>query len=176
MLNLTRKQGVILTSTLVIGGSAAFFAIKEINRPKTYEECILKNVKGEETGEAVQAIQAACMELTLALDEPEQACRNLSSSELEKLQTDLSAKRYYNGDIYIELNVYNGNKSIGVEKVNLSVSANNYTKPREYELTSYMEKAWPLSSGTYSAKVGYAPKGSVNWKVVSAQTCQSKKS
>jgi hypothetical protein len=173
MLNLTRKQGVIWFSTVVIGGSAAFFAITEINQPKTFEECVLKNVRGEETAEAVRAIQAACMQLKLATDQSEQVCRDLNRSEVGRLQTDLSARRDYAGDIYIDLNVYNGNKLFGIEKINLLVSSDNYSAPREYELTSYINKASPLSSGVYSAKVGSAPKGNVSWKVLSAQTCQS---
>lgn len=173
MLNLTKKQIVILISASLIGGSAIYFAIRELTQPKTYEECVLKNVKGEETDEAVRAIQAACMQLTIASDQPEQVCRDLNRSEIEKLQTELSAKKYYNDAIYIELNVYNGNKSFDLEKINLSISSDNYEAPREYQLTSYENKARPLSSGVYTAQVGSAPKGNVKWKVLSAQTCES---
>lgn len=172
MLNLTRRQSVILISTLVIGGGAAFFAIKEITRPKTFEECVLKNVKGEETGEAVQAIQDACMQLTIASDEPEEICRDLQPSELEKLQFELySRPNKFEQKEEFQLRLYNGNNKITVESLVLEMDNKSFQKPRQYEMSSYADKAGPKSSGIYTAEVGSIVVGKVERKLISAKTC-----
>lgn len=175
MLNLTRKQSTILITTLLIGSGAAFFAIKEINQPDTFEECVLKNVKGEETGEAVAAIQYACMQLAFAADEPEQACRDLQQSEIGKLQLEFGSRKEYSGSIYLEANVYNGNKNIDLDKIYIAVSADNYKSQRDYEFISSGNKASALSSGVYQARSGSVPKGNVNWEVLSARACEYSK-
>lgn len=173
MLNLTRKQGVILFITLVIGGGASLFAIKEINQPKTFEECLLKNIEGDETGEAVQAIQYACMQLTLAANEPEQTCRYLKPSEVERLQFELySRKNEYDQKENFELRLYNGNDDITVESVVMEIKNKGFEKPRQYEMSSFGKKAAPKSAGIYMAEIDSILEGEVGKKLISARTCE----
>jgi hypothetical protein len=174
MLNLTKKQIVTLISGLLIGGGATFFAIRVLTEPKTYEECVLKNVKGEETNEAVRAIQAACMHLTLAIDEPEQVCRDLQPPELAKLQFELySRPNKFEKKEEFELRLYNGNDKITVESLVLEMDSKSFEKPRQYEMVSYLDKAGPKSSGVYTVEIGTIVKGKIQRKLISAKTCDN---
>ena len=175
MLKLSKKHAAIVIGVLIVISGAAFFVVKVLNQPQTFEECVLKNVKGEETDEAVRAIEDACMQLSIAAGPPEDVCRDLNNSELENLEFSLySRENEYEKKQEFQLRLYNGNKGITIESLLLEMNTKEFSKPRQYEMLSYLDKAGPKSEGIYTAEVGSIIKGKITRKLVSAKTCENR--
>jgi hypothetical protein len=174
MLKFSTKQAAIVIGVLVVISGTAFFAMKSLSQPKTFEECVLKNVKGEETDEAVRAIQFACMQLSIAADQPEEVCRDLQQPEIEKLEYGLYARENIaEKTAQLEVRLYNGNEKIKIDSVTIELDHKDFSKPRQYEMKSIGDYALPKSSGIYTEQVGFLVDGKLGKnKILSAKTCE----
>ena len=54
------KKKVVVAMVAAAMVAVGIYAIKEINEPKTYEECILKNMKDAQSERAAAYISQAC--------------------------------------------------------------------------------------------------------------------
>ena len=54
------KKKVVVAIAMAAMVAVAIYAIKEINKPSTYEECILKNMKDAQSERAAAYISQAC--------------------------------------------------------------------------------------------------------------------
>lgn len=156
----------------VVGASlpaAAFAQWWNPLAPKTYDECILKNMKGVTSDKAADMITLSCLE---QFEEKRASCtlRELTAAERSKVSGRASVSNY--STPYLSARVYNGNADISVNEITVKLSARNIDPPQEYKL--YLRyPIEPLSSNDVGTTLQIFPEnGTVNWSVTSMKTCR----
>jgi len=139
--------------------------------PKTYEECILQNMKGVTSDSAALQIKSACA--VKFSNEKDNSCtqRELRPEELQ-LVSGTGSFSNYSGRPYFSGNFYNGNQQITLTEIIVSIQAKNIIPPQSYSL--YLEyPIGPLSSGTAGKSIQIYPEnGRGSWSIVSVKTCK----
>lgn len=145
--------GILALLLITSSASAGWFG------PSTYEECILKEVKGAKTSAAAVMIRKACRD---KFPEPvveityEQAWgRKLSQDEIIKITGSLSC---YSGNLSGTLHNGNDNVRVGFATI--------YVQGREYE--SYVNIP-PLSTSDIKIKIIGYKNEECGWSILKAQ-------
>jgi hypothetical protein len=126
--------------------------------PSTYEECVLKNMKGVTSDQASRIIAKACRDkfpeeiITLEDLFP---MRDLTDDEITKITGSLAC---YQG--YLSGSLHNGNNNISI------VSVNIYFDGREYD--SYINIS-PLSTSDVKLKIVGGKNNDPAWSILKAQ-------
>ncbi len=103
--------------------------------PSSYEECVLKNMKGVTSDKAAIFINISCREKFPVKENPDEfekmfgeslAQRNLNPEEVSKLS--ISVVDYNSYETSYKCNVYNGNTSITVSLVIVDIPGSSSTK------------------------------------------------
>ncbi len=137
--------------------------------PNSYEECILKNMKGITSDVAAKEIASACDDKFNPMPEVKKCkTREMTSEEAQKVAgnatiTDIG-KPYFSGSFY------NGNSLVTVEELTVLVSGENISMPQKYNL--YMTNPIkPNASGTAGISIQNMPGKNFGWNIVSIKTC-----
>ena len=136
--------------------------------PRTYEDCILENMKGVKSDDAALQIQVACMQ-KFPGDEPKKCkMREMTAAEAKNVSANASISNY--GSPYFSGSFYNGNSVATIDEIVVIFGADNIKPPQEYKL--YLEyPISPKSSKTAGKTVQKAPTNNFVWNIVSLQTC-----
>lgn len=130
--------------------------------PSTYEECILKEMKGVTSNQAAGLIARACRgkfpEKSLFDDTQNNPIpvRDLSNDEIAKITGSLTC---FQG--YLSGTLHNGNERVSIRSVNI------YFQEREYE-EDFMFTS-PLGTSDIKLKVVGCEKGDSSWSILKAQ-------
>lgn len=161
------KTAALIISMLLSANTHAW----SLFGPKTYEECILQNMKGVTSDSAATQIQVACA--VKFLDKKDNSCekRELRPEEL-KLVKGTASFSNYSGEPYFRGNFYNGNQQIPLTDIIVSIQAKNIVPPETYSL-HLSHPIGPLSSGTAGISIQtYPENGRGSWGIVSVKTCK----
>jgi hypothetical protein len=136
--------------------------------PRSYDDCILENMKGVTNKEASLQIQIAC-ESKFPGDEPKKCkMRELTKAEIGKISAEAEVSNY--SSPYLSASLHNGNGSTSIDEITIVLSADNIKPPQEYKL--YMRfPISPQSSGEAGISVQVAPKKNMQWSLKSIKTC-----
>lgn len=135
--------------------------------PKTFDECILINMKGVTSDVAAKNIRASCAEQFKIV--PSCSDRNASIQEI----TNLSIKYWLsssNNKAVLFYNIYNGNISVKIKDIIIGIKADNISTPEKYKLfTNY--DVGSLSTAESNITLHSDPKGNVKITTLSASVC-----
>jgi len=136
--------------------------------PRSYDDCILENMKGVTNKEASLQIQIAC-ESKFPGDEPKKCkMREFTKAEIVKITVEAEVTNY--SFPYLSANLHNGNSSASIDEITIILSADNIKPPQEYKLYMPLPIS-PQSSGEAGVRVQAAPKKNISWSLKSIKTC-----
>jgi hypothetical protein len=137
--------------------------------PNTFEECILKNMKGTTSDMAAKEIAMACDDKfnpTPIVKKCE--TREMTFEEVQKVVGNGSIE--YRGEPYFSGRFYNGNSLVTIEELTVLVWGANISSPQQYNL-SMSYPIQPNTSGAASNSVQNMPGKNFGWDIVSIKTC-----
>jgi hypothetical protein len=139
--------------------------------PKTYEDCILENMKGVTSDTAAKEIRFACANKTY--EEKPKVCnlRELTGAEASNVtgNASVSSSPYFSGSFY------NGNSTITIDEIIVGLRAENINPPQDYKLFLSFPIE-PKSSKTAGITVQMQPTKNFEWKFRSIKTCSASSS
>ncbi len=156
---------LVFTCFSFVSESALAWSIFE---PKSFDDCILKNMKGVTSDDAAVQIRVACMNKFPQGDSRKCKLREMTSAESAKVTGTASVHRL--GQPYFSGSFYNGNDAVAVEAITVIFTADNIKPPQEYDLFLDLP-IQPRSSKTAGATVQIAPDKNFRWGLKSLKTC-----
>jgi len=129
--------------------------------PKTYEECVLQNMKGTTSDAAAKHIESACNDKYETKPVPVQKCKSREPSldELKKIQANGGVED--GGMPRFRATIYNGNANVSIDEMVVLLKGSNFSSPQQYKLSFIPIQ--PLSSGTASVQVQKMPGKNFSW-------------
>ncbi len=136
--------------------------------PRSFDDCILKNMKGVTSDDAALQIRVACMNKFPQEGSKKCKLREMTTIESSKVTGTASITRgigpYFSGSFY------NANDTATVEAITVIFTADNIKPPQEYDLFLSYPIA-PRSSNTAGISVQLMPDKNFKWGVKSIKTC-----
>lgn len=136
--------------------------------PKSFDECVLKNIDNAKSDNSASAVYRSCEEkfknsrVVTFVEVP------LSHQEISKLDTEFSYSLEKNT---VYLKIYNGNERLTISSLILEIRVHDDSTPRVYDYL-IKEKVNPLSVREVSLNVMAIPvekKIKWSWKIKSAK-------
>jgi hypothetical protein len=157
-----------MKSYLIILLSTIFVATLGCNKPRSYDDCILENVKENMNKRAVNAVVKSCRKKFPKDEEgtgTKVSSRNLNSYELEKL-TGRAGYSYG----FLDGSLYNGNEGIVVTEVEINVTTTSEDEEvtRSYSVDDLHIE--PKSTSSFIFSIISGDQGAdYSWYIVSAK-------
>ena len=134
--------------------------------PRSFEDCILENMKGVTSDDAALQIRVACMQKFPGEEPKKCKMREMTAAEAVNVtgNASISSTPYFSGSFY------NGNSVATVDEIVVKFMADNIKPPQEYKLyLSYPIS--PKSSNTAGTSVQIEPTKNFVWTIKSLKTC-----
>jgi hypothetical protein len=160
-------KAVVLTASTIlspVGAQAGWFG-----GPSDYDECILESMKGVKSDVAARAIVKSCREKFPPVEKAPQGTRELTPSEISKLNGRAGLQTYSSSKVFFKVDLYNGNSQIAVSEITFVITT---TDSGEKSTRRYRRKIniEPLSKTDLGIEI--LEGGSINdlvWAISSAR-------
>lgn len=149
----------VLLTFLILAGC------DQLSEPRTFDDCILKNMKGVTSDHAAVLINRSCREKFPQGSTEREKSRTLTSLEIGNLtgRAGLSYGNHYSGSMY------NGNRDITVTSVTIRVSGKlrESDTSRDYTVDVTIP---PLSTQTFRFNIVEGDEGTeYSWSIIGAR-------
>ena len=144
--------------------------------PKTYQECVLTNMKGVTSDAAATAIMAACAakDYPSAAPSTKSKCLERTLHDWEVANVQMSADITNLGTPYFLASVYNGNRQLSVSAITVIISAPNFRAAQEYSLC-LQSPIVASSSGKAGISIAIVPSAGWGYSIKEVRGCEISK-